>query len=404
MRYLSFVLILSFYVSIAQSTFSTAGGSNFCETKPAYESKINIKIEGEYRLISCNSIPNHTVGQFPTRGNPNKIAPQEFNYKLPLHPKRAKKFTSVYSGDEFGTGRPSYEFGVAINGVNMEPSAMEAFENTKTGERNFDWTKEALSTSVRLGEDCNNAHVQPTGKYHYHGTPHGLIKNADGKGMFLTAWAADGFPVYYKYGYEDPMNPKSKLIILKPSYRLKKGERGGDGINTPSGKYDGTYVRDFEYIDQLGDLDKANGRFGVTPEFPEGTYFYVITDEFPSLPRYFVGTPSDDFKLGGGHRGNRNNRKGNKPNGKLGKGRPQHGKGEQRGKNQGFQKGGERPKLEEVFKRLDSNEDGKISKEEAKGPLSYRFNEIDTNKDGVLSKEEVQNGRPKDGGAMPPPR
>ena len=47
-----------------------------------------------------------------------------------------------------------------------------------------------------------------------------------------------------------------------------------------------------------GDLDEANGRTGVTPEFPNGTYYYVVTDEFPGIPRYFVGTPSKDFKLG----------------------------------------------------------------------------------------------------------
>ena len=35
-----------------------------------------------------------------------------------------------------------------------------------------------------------------------------------------------------------------------------------------------------------------------TPEFHEGTYYYVIANEFPGVPRWFVGTPSDDFKLG----------------------------------------------------------------------------------------------------------
>ena len=58
------------------------------------------------------------------------------------------------------------------------------------------------------------------------------------------------------------------------------------------------YTADFEYIAGLGDLDQCNGRDGVTPEFPNGTYYYVITDSYPGIPRCFVGTPSLDFKIG----------------------------------------------------------------------------------------------------------
>ena len=53
-----------------------------------------------------------------------------------------------------------------------------------------------------------------------------------------------------------------------------------------------------EYINTLGSLDEANGRNGVTPEYPKGTYYYIITEDFPSIPRYFRGNPSDDFKIG----------------------------------------------------------------------------------------------------------
>lgn len=44
-----------------------------------------------------------------------------------------------------------------------------------------------------------------------------------------------------------------------------------------------------------GDLDEANGRFGVTPEFPQGTYHYVLTENFPFIPRQFKGTPDSSF-------------------------------------------------------------------------------------------------------------
>ena len=50
------------------------------------------------------------------------------------------------------------------------------------------------------------------------------------------------------------------------------------------------------YVLGLGTLDEANGRSGVTPEYPTGTYYYVITDEFPSIPRYHKGKPLTGFQ------------------------------------------------------------------------------------------------------------
>lgn len=57
----------------------------------------------------------------------------------------------------------------------------------------------------------------------------------------------------------------------------------------------------------------------------------------------------------------------------------------------GQKRGGERPNLETIFAQMDANKDGKISKSEAKGPLSQDFSKIDTNEDGFISKEELKN-------------
>jgi Ca2+-binding EF-hand superfamily protein len=43
-----------------------------------------------------------------------------------------------------------------------------------------------------------------------------------------------------------------------------------------------------------------------------------------------------------------------------------------------------------ILKRFDMNHDGKISREEAKGPLAKNFDRIDTNKDGYLDRKELQ--------------
>ena len=83
----------------------------------------------------------------------------------------------------------------------------------------------------------------------------------------------DGYPIYALYGFKDPEDPKSGIKKLSSSFQLKKGHRP----NSPGGKYDGTFSKDYEYVKGSGDLDECNGRFTVTKEFPEGTYAYFLT-------------------------------------------------------------------------------------------------------------------------------
>jgi hypothetical protein len=166
------------------------------------------------------------------------------------------------------------------------------------GDRTADWNYEALGGAVGLGLDANHAHVQPGGIYHYHGIPTGLLEEIGfiaGKidhntHSPLIGWAADGFPVYYAFGYQQADDPKSSVVKLTTSFRLKQGQRPS-GSAGPGGRYDGAFIQDYEYALGTGDLDECNGRFCVTPEFPEGTYAYFFTDSWPVIPRGFRGTP-----------------------------------------------------------------------------------------------------------------
>jgi Ca2+-binding EF-hand superfamily protein len=49
-------------------------------------------------------------------------------------------------------------------------------------------------------------------------------------------------------------------------------------------------------------------------------------------------------------------------------------------------------KVQDAFARLDTDKDGKISREEAKGGprLASRFNEIDAGKDGFITRAELK--------------
>jgi Ca2+-binding EF-hand superfamily protein len=48
-----------------------------------------------------------------------------------------------------------------------------------------------------------------------------------------------------------------------------------------------------------------------------------------------------------------------------------------------------RERVKKVFDRLDTNKDGKISKEEARGLIKEHFDRIDTNKDGFIEFNEL---------------
>lgn len=251
---------------------------------PEIKNEVTIEVVGDDRVIRSNGIPNHKTGTFPNRGNPNRISAQRHEYRVPAKPKVVDKITPMHG-----------EFGVAINGVPFDPGAGEFY----AGEPG--WQYEPLSGAIALGIDVSHAHVQPTGKYHYHGLPTGLIDSVrveSGKHSPLIGWAADGFPMYAVYGYSDPNDASSGVRKLTSSYQLKKGNRPGG--NAPDGKYDGTFVRDYEFVAGSGDLDECNGRQCVTLEFPEGTYAYFMTEEWPVVPRNYHGTPSNDFRHGPG--------------------------------------------------------------------------------------------------------
>lgn len=241
--------------------------------------EVSIRIEGDYRIITANGLPNHETGSFPNSGNPSRISVQSYAYKLPVHPKRNASSTDLGLG----------AFGIAVNGIPFDPGAAEFYR----GNRNSPWRYEALSGAIALGIDESHAHVQPTGSYHYHGLPNALLKQlklSSNKHSPLIGWALDGFPIYARYGYRDAEDAHSGIKELRSSYQLKSGQRPSDGDN-PGGVYDGTFVFDYEFKAGTGDLDKNNGRFCVTPEFPQGTYAYFLTSAWPVIPRSFAATP-----------------------------------------------------------------------------------------------------------------
>ena len=104
----------------------------------------------------------------------------------------------------------------------------------------------------------------------------------------LYGYAADGFPIYILYGYSDPTDTASAVIVVKSSYQLKSGTRAS---GAPSGTYDGTYAQDYEYVAGTGNLDECNGMV------VNGQYGYFITDAYPWVLGCYSGTPDESFSM-----------------------------------------------------------------------------------------------------------
>lgn len=244
------------------------------------ETDISITVNNRTRQITGNGIPGHLVGSFPNHGNPHAIREQEINLTVPATPELAKSITPLNFG---------WNFGVSLRGVVFDPLAAEFWH----GDPRSGWSYNALGGAIHLGLDANHAHVQPTGTYHYHGLPLGLMElegwSSDSHSP-LVGYAADGFPIYALTGVVE-----GALTPVQTSYRLKAGDRpGGD---QPDGAHDGTFVEDYEYVEGLGHLDECNGARTVSAEYPAGTYAYFLTADYPAIPRCFKGTPDPSFRL-----------------------------------------------------------------------------------------------------------
>tara|TARA_A200000113_G_scaffold226021_1_gene249552 strand:- start:21434 stop:43285 length:21852 start_codon:yes stop_codon:yes gene_type:complete len=118
----------------------------------------------------------------------------------------------------------------------------------------------------------------------------------------IIGWAFDGNPIYGPYGYIDPTDQNSGIRRLRTSYKLKTNVVFDQATNPNPARIDGpllseypagSFVADYFYDFQSGDLDNYNGRFCKTPEYPGGTYAYFITIDasdtgIPEFP-YILG-------------------------------------------------------------------------------------------------------------------
>ena len=225
--------------------------------------------------------------------------------------------TGTYTYYDQRNGRietPLGSIGIAANGVVFfNPSAGNG-GNPPVG---FNWNAHYPSSPVDFGDDSCGGHPESTGQYHYHDT-HFIdcwkqnsamanyndyygssqfngdnMRHPDGHSKIL-GYCFDGFPVYGPFGYDVPFTASQTTRFMGSSYRTKNIETAGrpDYGTTAQNPPAGSLIQDWEYVDGIGDLDMHNGRYCVTPEFPNGTYAYFISIDATGEAAYpyMVGT------------------------------------------------------------------------------------------------------------------
>ena len=118
----------------------------------------------------------------------------------------------------------------------------------------------------------------------------------------LLGFMFDSNPVYGPYGYSSANVSTSTVRRMVSGYStrnittrttLPSGSTASSAGPPVNSTYPiGSYLYDYSWSSTTGDLDAYNGRYCVTPEFPNGTYAYFVTIDSTYTPAYpyVIGT------------------------------------------------------------------------------------------------------------------
>ena len=225
--------------------------------------------------VSVTCIPGYDIG--PWLGNPNIPSNQNFVFKITRTPAQ-------------NTGTPTAvglgHIGVWSNGVSIF-NAKDGMSYNNAGA----WNRNALFYEGASFDSCLG-HPAPNGEYHHHVNPRCLYDEQNSTNHSpIIGYAFDGFPIYGAYGYSDT-NGTGVIKRMKSSYVLSTATTRTNGPAVNSSYPTGCFVEDYTYTSGAGDLDAHNGRFCVTPDYPNGIYAYFVTIDdslYPTYP-FVIGT------------------------------------------------------------------------------------------------------------------
>lgn len=283
-----------------------------------------VKYSDNWVYITATGMPAYPNGPF-LDGNPSLAQNQNRTTKFPMAPTQNTGTLSPTTGGNIGlfingVALFDYRDGVAWNsntnalcggpGNPPCPGGPMATQN---------WNRDAIPAEMD-GFDCSKGHPA-NGNYHHHQNPSAFkldktvvsticnLYDADGLYVMdeevhspLIGYAYDGFPIYGAFGYKNA-NGSGGITRIKSGYQLRNitvRTHHADGTDVPDGPivnstYPIGYFReDYEFITHQGEeeyLDKHNGRYCITPEYPNGTYAYFATvdENLNSAYPYAVG-------------------------------------------------------------------------------------------------------------------
>jgi hypothetical protein len=237
-----------------------------------------------YVYVKSSGVPSYNVGPF-NDGNPAYPSNRNWQLEIPRSPQPA-------TGTHTATGLGA--IGLWVNGVPIyNPKDAHSYNNQNIWHNNA-VVVEASGFDSALGHPApvmgSTGNPQP-GIYHHHQLSPSLTAQLGGvsSSQFspLLGFAFDGYPVYGPYGYANT-DGTGGITRMTSSYQLRNITQRhslSGGSTLTSGQWGpdisstyplGYFIEDYEYTG-TGLLDSYNGRFTVTPDFPNGTYAYFTT-------------------------------------------------------------------------------------------------------------------------------
>ncbi len=276
-----------------------------------------------WSYVTTHGIPSYPTGPF-LDGNPSQATDQTAIFKIPLVPTpNTGTVTSTTAGN----------IGMFINGVALFDYRDGVAWNPTTGAlcggpgnapcpggpgTSQAWNRDAVPAEM-AGFDCSKGHPA-MGKYHHHQNPSAfkldlqvistICNLYDADGLYaidstqhspLIGFAYDGYPIYGAYAYANE-NGTGGIVRMKSGFEVANytvrtyypdGTDVADGPAVNSTYFLGYFREDYQWMSHPTEdyLDEHNGRFCVTPEYPNGTYCYFTTvdENWNSAYPYVVG-------------------------------------------------------------------------------------------------------------------
>ena len=324
------------------------------QSKPAYADIQQVSYSSEWVYIKGTGLASHQMGPWYLAVNrifDNWPTNQSYIRRFPRTPKPAEKKVANGLGD-LGTWVNGVALFNMMDGGHYDTASGYEQMGPPGGQTGAIWVRNAVPVEGPTF-DKSNAHQPPMGTYHYHSNPLGLRYQLNDNVSYerandsykedtsklhhspILGWAYDGYPIYGPYGYAEPTKPTSGIRRMVSGFVVRDGSHNTTDLAKTgrrslakraaqlhtanqelaatqfgpdvSVRYPlGRYCEDYDYLGDLGyvqgkdfDLDRYNGRFCITPDYPKGTYAYFVTlneDGSAAYPyvmgRQYYGIPS----------------------------------------------------------------------------------------------------------------